>query len=565
MEQINISEKQPNSLPSEKVYQLKVFKSIQQISDVLGTIYDVPTVLKYILRECVETMGFNQSFLYLIDNQGKYLECWTTYGFSPREDVYAGFPKYNINSDDCIEIRVLKSGKPFYWTGQPFYGKRDDLNLDKNNKEEISQRISFNYVPLTVQDKTIGLLCASKTVNGETISSLEKNSLQIIANHAARVIENARLYQEIVKNRNFMEDVLRFMLNGVITTDVNGKVTSINNAACTILKIRQADVLGKKLTEILRQNEHVITDIEEQVNKEGFYHGYNVELKLDEEIRYFIINVSVIRREKGVNDGTIVILHDMTEKKYNDEYLQRVESLASLGRFAAGIAHEIRNPLTGISLFLDDLHDKIPGSQTITQSIASAITEIERLEKLVTTLLEYASTTSGELQEKSINNLIEDILMFINKECTSYKIKVKTYFEDKLPLLFIDVDKIRQAILNIFLNAIQAMSGGGVLEIRTEYLKIIKNLNHLFSEKEISSADGWVRMVVRDTGTGIDSNLKEKIFEPFFTTRRTGTGLGLSVTHNIIHEHNGKIFVDSEIGKGTRFTIYLPITERENV
>ena len=290
MEQININEKQPDILLSEKVYQLKVFKSIQQISDVLGTIYDVPTVLKYILRECVETMGFNQSFLYLIDNQGKYLECWTTYGFSPREDVYAGFPKYNINSDDCIEVRVLKSGKPFYWTGQPFYGKRDDLNLDKNNKEEISQRISFNYVPLTVQDKTIGLLCASKTVNGDTISSLEKNSLQIIANHAARVIENARLYQEIVKNRNFMEDVLRFMLNGVITTDVNGKVTSINNAACTILKIRQADVLGKKLTEILRQNEHVITDIEEQVNKEGFYHGYNVELKLDEEIRYFIIN-----------------------------------------------------------------------------------------------------------------------------------------------------------------------------------------------------------------------------------------------------------------------------------
>ena len=93
--------------------QLKVFNSIQRISDVLGTIYDVATVLKYILRECVETMGFQQSFLYLIDDQGEYLECWTTYGFSPRGYVDTGFPKYSIRSDDCIEIRVLKSGKSY--------------------------------------------------------------------------------------------------------------------------------------------------------------------------------------------------------------------------------------------------------------------------------------------------------------------------------------------------------------------------------------------------------------------------------------------------------------------
>ncbi len=564
MRRLVTSKKQSNTFQVEGDYQLKVFTSIQRISDVLGTIYDVPTVLKYILRECVETMDFDQSFLYLIDKQGKYLECWTTYGFSPKEDVYAGFPKYNINNDDCIEIRVLKSGKPFYWTGQPFYGKQQDQHTNTRLEEKISHRISYNYMPLTVQDKIIGLLCASKTINGNEISLLEKNSLHIIANHAARVIENARLYQEILKNRNFVEDVLRFMLNGVITTDVAGYITSANREACTILKMKQTDFSGKKLLEILPQNENVIAQIEERVNKEGFYHGYNVEIKLNDEIKYLIINVSVIQREKGKNEGTIIILHDMTEKKSTDEYMQRVESLASLGRFAAGIAHEIRNPLTGISLFLDDLHDKFQGSHDESKYIESAITEIERLEKLVTTLLDYASTSSGEYSKKNINTLIEDVLMFLEKECLNYKIIVTAHFEENLPFLFMDVDKIRQAILNIFLNAIQAMPNGGQLNITTEYLDTFQDFNPLLSEKEITTTDGWVRVRVRDSGSGIDSHLKEKIFEPFFTTRRTGTGLGLSVTHNIIHEHHGKIFVDSETGKGSLFTIYLPSRKMGN-
>ena len=128
--------------------QLKAFKSIQRISNVLGTIYDIPTVLKSILQECVKTIGFDQAFLYLIDDNGKYLECWTSYGFSPKKDLFAGYPKYNIEKDNCIEIQVLKSGKLFHWTGQPFYGKTHEKH---KNKEKIRQRNSFFYVPLIIK------------------------------------------------------------------------------------------------------------------------------------------------------------------------------------------------------------------------------------------------------------------------------------------------------------------------------------------------------------------------------------------------------------------------------
>jgi signal transduction histidine kinase len=241
--------------------------------------------------------------------------------------------------------------------------------------------------------------------------------------------------------------------------------------------------------------------------------------------------------------GWLLTVEDLTERVNMREQVARMDRLASLGRMSAGIAHEIRNPLTGVSLLLDELHDRLLGQERDQNLIRRALGEIERLEGLVGELLRFSTISELKLDSGRIQQVLRDSLFLVRKQCEKSKISIEEKIDDDLPAIALDAGRLKQVFLNLFSNAIDAMPDGGVLSVT--------------AEKQEDS----VRITTCDTGVGIEAEKIPLIFEPFYTNKGQGTGLGLAISHNIISDHGGKIEVESQPGLGTIIVVTLPIEQ----
>ncbi len=547
--------KEAREYASRIEYQLKIFKGIHEVSNILGTTFDIDNILKLILKHSVETIGFDRAALYLMNDEKEYLEFKEMYGFSEEEIAKLKKSRYNIENDDCIETRCAREGKIYFI--DDFKSYKDKTQLDKVIRKSGKSN-SFIYIPLKTKDEVIGILGADKHKTKSLILTEEINSLQILANQAARIIEITRLYQKIIEQRNFVSDILRFMPSGVITTTGEGVITSINDSAVKMLH------LNKEAVEINNNNvfekyADLKADIEKEIAVKGFYSNSEIEITIEGNKKYFSIYASpIIKKDEG-EDEFLIIIEDQTEKKLMSEEVKEIEKLAFLGRFAAGIAHEIRNPLTGISLFLDDLHDSLSMQTSNAKVIELALNEVERLEKLVNEILDYASPSKGEFEETDINLVIESAITFTKSILKNRKISLEKSLASDLPKVFIMKDRIVQALLNIIINSVEALDEKGKISISTEFLNYDTTLNNYYLSRGKVSGGGIV-IKICDNGKGIDEEIAQKIFDPFFTTKEKGTGLGLSITHSIVMEHNGKIIVSNNKGSGVCFSVHLPLT-----
>jgi signal transduction histidine kinase len=234
-------------------------------------------------------------------------------------------------------------------------------------------------------------------------------------------------------------------------------------------------------------------------------------------------------------------------EKYHYQQMERVDRLASVGEMAAGLAHEIKNPLAGISGAISVLSDDYPEGDQRREIMMQIQTQIGRLDKTVNDLLYFGKPGSPEFLFTDINDLLKQTLMFVAQHPESRNITRVDEMTHDLPPVWIDRKQIQQVILNISLNAMQAMADGGVLTVETD----------LFQKDKKS----WVRIRVTDTGPGIAPEIRVKIFVPFFTTKTQGTGLGLPICRQLMENNGGSLSVESELGKGTEFTLLLPVPE----
>jgi signal transduction histidine kinase len=236
----------------------------------------------------------------------------------------------------------------------------------------------------------------------------------------------------------------------------------------------------------------------------------------------------------------------------NEQLLKEIaqsERMKSIAILASGMAHEIKNPLTPIKTFSEQLPSRLDDKKFLLKFSKIINKEVDRIDSLVQELLNFAKPTPPELKSVNIHQLIGQTLDLLNNEIIRHKIKLHNSFENKNILINIDPKQIKQALLNIFLNAIDAMPNGGTLTVNTS------------SSSPNASVGGLKRffITISDTGCGINPNDLPHIFDPFFTKKDHGTGLGLSITHEIIRNHNGNIFAESKLGKGTTFKIELPV------
>ncbi|HMK52898.1 MAG TPA: ATP-binding protein, partial [Thermodesulfobacteriota bacterium] len=256
--------------------------------------------------------------------------------------------------------------------------------------------------------------------------------------------------------------------------------------------------------------------------------------------------LSTLANQTAVTIENARLYEDLKKSK---SYIRRADRLASLGTLTAGLAHEIRNPLVAIKTLTQLLPERLDDEEFRNQFLKIAAGEVDRISSLVTELLEFARPSDPKLELEDVNAILDGMILLVSTETKKKQIAISKYYTSDLPPVQIDREQIKQVFLNILLNAIEATRENGEITVKT---------------RSFSRPDGepYVQIEFTDTGCGIPGEYIEDIFNPFFTTKSTGSGLGLSISNQIIQDHSGYINVESQLNKGSSFFINLPVNQQ---
>jgi len=371
----------------------------------------------------------------------------------------------------------------------------------------------------------------------------------IFANHASIVIENTRLDKERRDKQSLLEGVIKSSINGIIVSDIRGKILHINPKAEEMAGITQEEARG-----ILAQDLSDLDDEERRrlyqvfKNKENISHYERLHTRRDGRRLVVSLSCFPVIDENDRTLGVVTEFTDVTEKKRMDDYYVRLEKFAALGHIASAIAHEIRNPLAGIAATVQNLEVDCEEGSPQKTDLRNIIHEVDRLEKLLRDILGLARPLPLQMEELRVSDLIHSTLNLVKKEAAKRAIAITTAFPQSEIFIRADAGRLRQVFLNLILNAMEAIDAKGEIAVALEM--------------QTDGKDRPARLVinVKDDGPGIPPGHLNKIFDPFFTTKKVGTGLGLAVCQRIIQDHDGMIEVESRENAGATFRITLPVS-----
>jgi two-component system sensor histidine kinase HydH len=362
----------------------------------------------------------------------------------------------------------------------------------------------------------------------------------IVSLFLAQAYRSART--SLTRIKAFSDTVVENMPIGLVTLDPEGKITSFNQTAEGVLRRSSDEVVGKSAHEILP--EQLWTIIDQRKNKRDI-----IEREMDCALgggKTVSLEASVFSLfgDSGELLGDVLLLRDLTEVQELKREVERNRRLASIGRLAAGIAHEIRNPLSsikGFATYFKERYKEVPEDQKTAEIM---VQEVERLNRVIGQLLEFARPMKLNKKQASIHEVITYALKMVQNQIQDQGITINTNLSPEIKDVSIDTDRISQVFLNLYLNAIEAMEHGGTLRI----------------DSSIDEESSTVTIIVSDTGAGIKREDLVHVFDPYFTTKQSGTGLGLAIVHRIVEAHGGEVRLESEPGKGTAVRIVLPLS-----
>jgi len=409
--------------------------------------------------------------------------------------------------------------------------KRDDIELiiELTGKEEIYEDI------LLKKKETV------RAINHKTATLFWEFTLSSrIEQKARRKLQETRAIYNILINELIQEDV--------IVMASNYRVLDINETLAKKLGIERKEAIGRYCYEVLHREdapcsgEYDPCPLELTVKYKKPFRVTHVHLnKSQKELFYSIACYPLIARDEVV--GAIEIARDITKDIDMQKGMMQQDKMASIGRLAAGVAHEINNPLTTIltsaMLIQEDTDPEDPNYQEL-QTIAD---EALRCRKIVSSLLDFARQSEPRKTHHNLNDVVRDSVVLTKKQAEFNDVTLEQSLAEGLPAYNMDKDQLEQAVINLILNAIEATDPGGKITVTTRFVP----------------EDDKVELTVSDSGRGISAKDMARIFDPFFTTTESGTGLGLAITHGIIEQHGGTINVETELGQGTTFTVGLPL------
>jgi len=527
---------------------------------------DLDRLLRMILTAVTmgDGLGFNRAVLFLVDEDKGVLKGAMGIGPSSQEEAWKIWQRLSLEKrtlDDVMaEIEKEPSIKdsfldrlsrgievPLHIDSILTLAVKDKrpFNVSNVKGEPLSDPVliqqlgteAYAVVPLISRDRVIGVLWVDNLFNKRPITDEDMSFLTAFSNQVAAAIESAKLFEQVSFAEAELENIFRSITDMVYFTDVDYTIKSVNRAVAERFGLPEEGIIGRKCYEVFH-------GMEEPWRKCPHHKTVETKKAYVEELEdphlggTFLTSTSPIFDVSGNFIGTVHIVRDITEIKLIRERLASAERMAALGEVAAKVAHEIRNPLVSIGGFAQRLEKKLDGNLKEYASIIS--NEVKRLEEILRDILGFVREVRLTTMPVNLNDLLLNILSLVESEIVEREIILETSLGD-LPVLRIDPERIKEALLNIVNNAIQAIVTHGKITVKTYVW------------------DAYVVAEISDTGAGIAEKDLPFIFDPFYTTKATGTGLGLAITRRIIEEHGGMIKVESRLGEGTTMKVFLPV------
>ncbi len=477
-----------------------------------------------------------------------------------------------ISSDQGLDLSFLD--ETLRKSDQPQHDARPYLFFDRTRyfvdavsrampstvRQTIADLDLTYYLPCQVRGKTIAYLGVSRTEDGDYLSSDDVELLQTLSGYMAISIENALLYHSLERKvaendrlREFNENIVESLNVGILAADLEDAVGSWNSRMEQLTGIQRDQAVGTKLRDLLPGD--LVEQFDRVRGESGIHHIYKFAFRplnghtgsngngasKAPEITLNIAIAPLISREME-QIGRLIIFDDVTDRTQLEQKLIQADKLSSIGLLAAGVAHEVNTPLAVISTYAQMLAKQVAGDDQKSKLLDKIAKQTFRASEIVNSLLNFSRTSTTEFGSVSGNKIVQETLSLVEHQMQKAGIEVRAELDPDLPAVHGNSGKLQQVFLNLFLNARDAMSPGGVLAVRSW------------------SQDQMVHFEIADTGHGIDPEVVHRIYDPFFTTKgiKKGTGLGLAVTYGIIQEHNGAIRVESRPGGGTRFHLEFP-------
>ena len=398
-------------------------------------------------------------------------------------------------------------------------------------------------VPAHYRGELSAVVLFSPRNGGRIYGGDGRSTLRLISEQLGVAIINAHLYTEAQQSQAYNRLLVEHLPCGVITMDRGGTVNVINPEARRLLQVdetsapREVD-LPPELMELVQtmrcsERDPVGEEIVLRPNARDQTH-----------LRAYCLPFT---GEEGERLGTVLVLNDHTNLERLQRQVRQADRLASIGTLASGMAHEIKNPLTALKTFTQLLPKRYDDAEFRSDFSGLAGSEIARIERIVNQLLAFARPAPLMIEQVNLHEVIESAMRLVGPQAARQNVTIRKVFGAPQDFIAADKDRLQQVLLNLILNALQASSADSWIELSTEL------------EPVTDDQDPLIRLDVRDAGSGIAADKLPHIFDPFFTTKSEGTGLGLSVSYNIVAEHKGRLEVQSEPGKGTCFSIYLPV------
>jgi PAS domain S-box-containing protein len=458
-----------------------------------------------------------------------------------------------LRPEGPLDLSFLDTSRPALERGCIFFESARSAIQETQSVRHTLDQLDLNYfIACRFRDRTVAILGLGKTVDGDYLSTDDVELLFTIAGYVAIAIENARLYQsleqkalQVERLKDFSENIVESLKIGVVTVDLDNRIESWNPQLEDLLEIPRREALGRKLDEVLPPD--LVAEVALRAASEHVSGIYKFHLNTRTG-HHLVVNASIapLVGKDGAHLGRLILLDDITQRMRLEEQMVQTEKLTSLGLLAAGVAHEVNTPLAVISNYIQMLAKQIPADDPRQKTIERIVKQTFRASEIINHLLNFSRTGAAELTEVDLNSVLEETLTLVQHPFKTAQVNVIKNYTKKLPPVLGSTTRLQQVFLNLFMNARDAMPGGGMLEVRT------------------GARDGSVEVEVTDTGAGIPPEHLHRIFDPFFTTKASGrgTGLGLSVSYGIIKEHAGKVDVRSTPGKGTSFRLEFPAARK---
>jgi two-component system, NtrC family, sensor kinase len=484
-----------------------------------------------------------------VDRMAIFLASETTGTFVPAKSFGLAMPHH-------IDLAFLSAPRPEP-AGHLFFENTHQVPRETPEAQQAIARLDLNYyIPCHAQEKTIAVLGLGKTMKGDFLSSEDMELLETLGGYLGIAIQNGQLYASLQQKvaeyerlKDFNENIVESINVGVMALDMQDRIESWNAQMEVMYAVPRWQTLTQPLKAIFPPE--FVEEFDRMRQDAGIRNLYKFRLKTPAgEVRTVNVAIAPLVTRAFQVIGRLVIMDDITERVDLETQLSQSDKLSSIGLLAAGVAHEVNTPLAVISSYTQMLSKQLQGDPQKASLLEKITRQTFRASEIVSNLLNFSRTSGSEIGDVDVNKVIADTLALLEHQFKVAKVEVLNTPEPRLPAIQGNAGRLQQVFLNLFLNAKDAMPGGGTLRVAT-----------LNGES--------VSVCVSDTGSGIAPEHIQRIYDPFFTTKTApregqarGTGLGLSVTYGIIQEHAGKIRVESHPGQGTTFTLDFPLSRK---